>query len=202
MRKNLTKGFLAALLLGSASLLNAQTVDVDRTKYPDYSAEVNPDWSLIPSTKEARVQSRGRAVSGRPDHVHNGLNRHFPPVFNQDGGSCGSASRICYMFSYELAAYRNLDGKDPHNYYPSHFVWLHTNSPGAQGKDDFVTKVGVPSAATYGGQTYSSFFGYQEESNNDFGWMQGYDKWYEAMHNRMLPWVCPCHLRVGSWREL
>ena len=202
MKKNLTKGFLAALLLGSTSLLNAQTVDVDRTKYPDYSAEVNPDWSLIPSTKEARVQSRGRAVSGRPDHVHNGLNRHFPPVFNQDGGSCGSASRICYMFSYELAAYRNLDGKDPHNYYPSHFVWLHTNSPGAQGKDDFVTKVGVPSAATYGGQTYSSFFGYQEESNNDFGWMQGYDKWYEAMHNRMLrPSNFPVNVGTEEGRE-
>ena len=138
-------GILAALFLGGATLTaqvpttQVSTPDVDRTKYPDYSDKVNPDWSLMPQSREAGAQSRDRAVSGRPDHVHNGQNRYFPPVFNQDGGSCGSASRISYMFSYELAAYRDLDGSDPHNYYPSHFVWLHTNSP-AQGKDEFVTR--------------------------------------------------------------
>ncbi len=203
MKKFIPTKVLATLFLSGVVALNAQaqTVDVDRTKYPDYSESINPDWSLMPSAKEARAQSRDRAASGRPDHVHNGLNRHFPPVFNQDGGSCGSASRISYMFSYELAAYRNLDGSDPHNYYPSHFVWLHTNSPG-QGKDEFVTKVGVPSAATYGGQTYSSLFGYQEETYNDFGWMQGYDKWYEAMHNRMLqPTNFPVSVGTEEGRE-
>ena len=145
------------------------------------------------------------AATQRPDHVNNAETRHFPPVFNQDGGSCGSASRICYMFSYELAAYRDLNGSKPENYYPSHFVWLHTNSPSSpidQGKDAFVTKVGVPSAATYGGQTYSSLFGYQEESNNDFGWMQGYDKWFEAMHNRMLqPSNFPVSVKTEEGRE-
>ena len=205
MKKNFFRGTLAALLLCSTSMLNAQaqTLDVNRAKYPDYSAEVNPDWSLMPTQGEAKAkaQSLDRSASQRPDHVHNGQNRHFPPVFNQDGGSCGSASRISYMFSYELAAYRNLDGSDPHNYYPSHFVWLHTNSPG-QGKDEFVTKVGVPSAATYGGQTYSSLFGYQEETYNDFGWMQGYDKWYEAMHNRMLqPTNFPVSVGTEEGRE-
>ena len=175
--------FIATLLLGSATALTAQeeATSVDRTKYPDYTEATNPDWSLMaPAGGKAT-----RAASQRPDHVNNAATRHFPPVFNQAGGSCGSASRISYMFSYELAAYRNLDGSKAENHYPSHFVWLHTNSPN-QGKNEFVTQVGVPSAATYGGQTYSSLFGYQEESYEDFGWMQGYDKWYEAMHNRML----------------
>ena len=92
MKKNLTKGFLAALLLGSTSLLNAQTVDVDRTKYPDYSEVVNPDWSLMTpqgEADEAKTPARNRAASQRPDHVHNGLNRYFPPVFNQQGGGSG-----------------------------------------------------------------------------------------------------------------
>ena len=206
MKKTTLAGILAALFFGGSALMAqtpvAQTtVDVDHTKYPDYSDKVNPDWSLMPPMGEAAVTARDRAVSGRPDHVHNGQNRHFPPVFNQDGGSCGSASRISYMFSYELAAYRNLDGSDPHNHYPSHFVWLHTNSP-AQGKDEFVTRVGVPSAATYGGQTYSSLFGNQAESNNDFGWMQGYDKWYEAMNNRMLkPSNFPVSVGTEEGRE-
>lgn len=207
MKKNLFRGILAALLLGRTSLLNAQepTFEVDRTKYRDYSETVNPDWSLMPAKGETKTSSRERGASLRPDHVHNGLNRHFPPVFNQDGGSCGSASRISYMFSYELAAYRDLDGKDPKNHYPSHFVWLHTNSPGlptGQGKDEFVTRVGVPSAATYGGQTYSTLFGNQDAGNNDFGWMQGYDKWYEAMHNRMLkPSNFPVDVGTEEGRE-
>ncbi|MBQ2123181.1 MAG: DUF5013 domain-containing protein [Bacteroidaceae bacterium] len=201
-------GFLfmvATLLFGGATALTAQaqTISVDRTKYPDYSEVVNPDWSLMtPQRKEGKAT---RTVAQRPDHVNNAATKFFPPVFNQDGGSCGSASRICYMFSYELAAYRNLDGSKAENYYPSHFVWLHTNSPSGitdQGKDAFVTNVGVPSAATYGGQTYSSLFGYQEASNNDFGWMQGYDKWFEAMHNRMLkPSNFPVNVGTEEGRE-
>ncbi len=208
MKKTLFTGILATVLLGSATLTaQAQTLDVDRTKYPDYTDKVNPDWSLMAPAREAKAagMKRTAATSQRPDHVNNAETRYFPPVFNQDGGSCGSASRICYMFSYELAAYRDLDASKPENYYPSHFVWLHTNSPSSpidQGKDAFVTKVGVPTAATYGGQTYSSLFGYQEESNNDFGWMQGYDKWFEAMHNRMLqPSNFPVNVGTEEGRE-
>ena len=152
MKKRHLVILFTALLCGSATLKStAQTVDVDRTKYPDYSEKFNPDWSLMPQAQEAKAPAYSRTRSQRPDHVNNAETRHFPPVFNQAGGSCGSASRISYMFSYELAAYRDLDGKDPANHYPSHFVWLHTNSPGDQGKDPFVVQVGVPSAATYGG---------------------------------------------------
>ena len=215
MKTLLSRGILAALLLGSSTVLTAQTtdktpvqtLDVDRTKYPDYSDKTNPDRSLMTPAGGQAAPAMGRAAtrSGRPDHVNNAETRYFPPVFNQDGGSCGSASRICYMFSYELAAWRDLDASKPENYYPSHFVWLHTNSNGTitdQGKDAFVQHVGVPSAATYGGQTYSSTFGYQEESNDDFGWMQGYDKWFEAMHNRMLkPSNFPVNVGTEEGRE-
>lgn len=206
MRKTPLVTLLATLLFSSPLVMSAQqTVDVNRTKYPDYSENINPDWSLMTPAHEVGAPSRNRTANKRPDHVNNAETRHFPPVFNQDGGSCGSASRISYMFSYELAAYRNLDGSKAENYYPSHFVWLHTNSPGSitdQGKDAFVTRVGVPSAATYGGQTYSSLFGYQEESYEDFGWMQGYDKWFEAMHNRMLkPSNFPVNVGTEEGRE-
>ena len=204
MKKKPLVILFTALLFGSPlKAIAQQTVDVDRTKYPDYSERVNPDWSLMAPAQEAKAPAYSREARGqRPDHVNNAENRHFPPVFNQHGGSCGSASRISYMFSYELAAYRNLDGKDPANHYPSHFVWLHTNSPGDQGKDPFVVQVGVPSAATYGGQTYSALLGGQDCSDPDFGWMQGYDKWYEAMHNRMLqPSNFPVNVGSEEGRE-
>ena len=192
-----------ALAIVCPSILSAQdVVDVDRSKYPDYSRELNPDYSLMQCNNVSKVAGRSGTAKQRPEYVNNAETLYFPPVFNQDGGSCGSASRICYMFSYELAAYRGVDGSNPQNYYPSHFVWLHTNSPGMQGKDDFVANVGVPSAATYGGQTYSSLFGYQEEKDDDFGWMQGYDKWFEAMHNRMLkPRNFPKTVKTEEGRE-
>lgn len=169
---------LSILLAALALPTTAGAQAFDRSKYPDYSTKVNPDPSLM------QVRSVGRAAAVRPDHVNNADTRYFPPVFYQAGGSCGSASRICYMFSHELNSYRDLDGKNPKNYYPSHFVWLLTN--GNSGKDEFVQYVGVPSAATYGGQTYSKLFGSQDATANDFGWMTGYDKWLEAMGNRML----------------
>lgn len=188
---------LKLTLLAAAALPGTMSAqDVDRTKYPDYSDKVNPDYSLLRPMRKVGA----KAAETRPDHYNNADTPYFPPVFNQSGGSCGSASRICYMFSHELNSFRNTDGKDPHNYYPSHFVWLLTN--GNSGKDAFVQHVGVPSAATYGGQTYSSLFGYQEETNNDFGWMTGYEKWYEAMFNRMLqPSNFPVSVQSEEGRE-
>lgn len=190
---------IIALAVALPMSIGAQT-DVNREKYPDYSDKINPDWSLVKQNGAQKSASRA-AESQRPAYVNNAELKFFPPVFNQDGGSCGSASRICYMFTYEMNAYRDLDGKDANNYYPSHFVWLLTN--GNSGKNEFVTSIGVPSAATYGGQTYSSLFGSQDCSNNDFGWMQGYDKWFEAMHNRMLePMNFPLNVGTEEGREL
>ena len=192
---------ILALALALPTALSAQ-VNVNREKYPDYSDKTNPDWSLMQYAPMQKSAARTDAVPAeqRPAYINNSELKFFPPVFNQDGGSCGSASRICYMFTYELNAYRNLNGKLSTNYYPSHFVWLHTNT--SSGKNEFVTSIGVPSAATYGGQTYSSLFGYQDCADNDFGWMQGYDKWFEAMHNRMLePSNFPVHVGTEEGRE-
>ena len=173
--KKLAVWSLTALL---PSLLLAQ--EVDRKLYPDFTWRLNPDPTLMMVRKAPEAQ---RAAAVRPSHVNNAELKFFPPVFNQDGGSCGSASRIRYMFTHELNAYRNLSGASDANSYPTHFVWLLTF--GNSGKDEFVQFVGVPSAETYGGRTYSSLFGNQDAENNNFGWMNGYDKWYSGMFNRM-----------------
>ena len=112
---------LLSVAIALPMALSAQT-DVNREKYPDYSDIYNPDRSLLESSTAQRAAQR--AATERPEYVNNAEEIFFPPVFNQDGGSCGSASRICYMFTYELNAYRNLYGKFSKNYYPSHFVWL------------------------------------------------------------------------------
>ena len=162
-------------------------VPVNMAKYPDYrSGNFNPEpvaEAFISRYNAAKAQGRsGAAATGRPDHVNNAATRYFPPVFNQSSGSCGAASRIAYMFSHEQNAYRDTDGSLPENYYPTHFVFLLTY--GNSGKDEFVLNVGIPSAKTYGGQTYSNLFGYNEWDDEDYGWMTGYEKWYEAFHNK------------------
>lgn len=119
----------------------------------------------------------------RPDHVNNAESRCFPAVFNQDGGSCGSASRIGYMFTHEINAFRGADASRPENVYPTHFTWLLTNSH--SGKEGMAMANGVPNSVVYGGTTYSKVFGNQDCAQSDFGWMQGYDKWYSAMFNRI-----------------
>ena len=188
--RRITLAMMACCALATVSY--AQDVPVNREKYPDY-ADPQKAYPAEPRLMkfvpvEGEVQSR-RAMrqvvaDELPEYWNNADTKYFPPVFNQDGGSCGSASRIGYMFTHEINALRDLDASLPENQYPSHFVWLLTN--GNSGKDAFVEYVGVPNAAVYGGRTYSSLFGYQEETNNDFGWMTGYDKWMNAIGNRML----------------
>lgn len=179
------KIYAFALTLALAAPAWAQLqVKVDRKKYTDYSNKARVDHSLLRYGAKAKERGlKAVPVEQRPDHVNNAATKHFPPVFNQDGGSCGSASRVGYMFTHEINSFRDVDASDPRNQYPTHFSWLHTN--GNSGKDEFVSRIGIPSSTTYGGRTYSTLFGYQEEKNNDFGWMTGYDKWFEAMHNRM-----------------
>lgn len=136
----------------------------------------------------------------RPDHVNNALSSCFPAVFNQDRGSCGSASRIGYMFTHEINAYRGADASRPENIYPTHFTWLLTNSH--SGKEGMAMANGVPNSTVYGGTTYSRFFGNQDCADADFGWMQGYDKWYGAMFNRILRnGHCPAGLDTAEGRE-
>ena len=170
----------------------AQDVPVNREKYPDY---VDPQkaypseprlMKFVPQEGESQSRKAARAAAREklPEYWNNADTKYFPPVFNQDGGSCGSASRICYMFTHEINALRDADASLPENQYPSHFVWLLTS--GNSGKDAFVEYVGVPNVTHYGGRTYSSLFGYQEETNNYFGWMTGYDNWMNAIGNRML----------------
>ena len=190
LMRRITLAMMACCALATVSY--AQDVPVNREKYPDY-ADPQKAYPAEPRLMkfvpvEGEVQSR-RAMrqvvaDELPEYWNNADTKYFPPVFNQDGGSCGSASRIGYMFTHEINALRDLDASLPENQYPSHFVWLLTN--GNSGKDAFVEYVGVPNAAVYGGRTYSSLFGYQEETNNDFGWMTGYDKWMNAIGNRML----------------
>ena len=184
MNKNKLTAFAWAITLSVG--LMAQDITWDKDKYPDYSP--------TPSVNKADVQRFVKRIKRendqgkkRPDHWNNALSNAFPPVMNQSAGSCGSASRIYYMFAHEINAARWADGSKAENIYPTHFTWLLTWTPNGQGKEVIAQHNGIPNSEVYGGYTYSDLFGYQDcdTKDSDYGWMQGYDKWFHAMHNRI-----------------
>lgn len=178
--------FSTALALVFTSTLQAQDISWNREKFPDYNPMPQVNQRDISRMKKRMAIRRAEGKPQRPDHWNNALSKAFPPVMNQSAGSCGSASRIYYMFAHEINAARWADGSKPENIYPTHFTWLLTWVD-QQGKEIIAQHNGIPNSTVYGGSTYSELFGYQDcdDGQNNYGWMQGYDKWFHAMHNRI-----------------
>lgn len=171
-----------ALTLGAGNHVVAQNFPVEDRQLYDFFKSIPVDYSLAP--KKASGSAKSPSAKGqRPDHVNNQATNYFPPIFNQVGGSCGSSSNVAYMLCYEINSLHNTDGKhDPNYQFPTHFSWLACTD--VLPESSITINNGVPSVATYGGTTYSRYFGMQDASEKDWGWMQGYDKWYSAMFNR------------------
>ena len=188
MKKNLlllaclVSVFQASAQIEDYKLSDGRVIKIDRSVFPD----LKPDEVVKPLSAEIVERRKARSKQEKvelPPYVYNGESKYFPPIFNQDGGSCGSAQSIGYMFTHEMNSYRDTDASLPENQYPSHFTWLlayqNSSTTGmAQGN-------GIPNVPTYGGRTFSKLFGSQSHDDPDYGWMQGYDKWYSAMWNRV-----------------
>jgi PKD repeat protein len=184
MKKLFLIAFLLPALSGMAqieeyTMPDGRVVKIDRSVFPNLKYDITPRPQ--PADYVTRRKAR-RGMSQLPPFVYNGLDKYFPPIFNQDGGSCGSAAAIGYQFTHEMNSYRDADASLPENQYPSHFTWLlayQTSSTEGMAK-----AIGIPNVPTYGGRTYSRLFGPQTHDDPDYGWMQGYDKWFSAMWNK------------------
>jgi len=169
-------------IIGSAT---AQPLKWDKKKYPDLP-DPNPAKVDMKAHKKMveRIQAHKIATGQeRPDHVNNGLAPAFPPIINQSGGSCGAASSIWYQFTNQINSARFVAADSEERMYPTHYSWLMAGS--GVGYPEQGQKAGIPNVQTYGGRTYSNLFGPQDIGDDNCGWMQGYDKWFEAMHNRI-----------------
>lgn len=182
------KRLLLGLLLGSmfmGGMAQPPKYNVDRSKYPDYDDTFRPNWSVMVDGNKARGLKDEIVL---PDHWNNGETMYFPTVFNQAGGSCGPSSRIGYMLTHELNAHRHVSGKLNENRLCPNFVYPFSYN--GSSKDQMAVATGVPNIPTYGGFPYSSIYGFEEAlvksgATGDGGWMQGYDRWYAAMKNRL-----------------
>ncbi len=178
MRKNLLISL--ALILG-VNLHGQIFKSVDTTKYAGYSSERNYDERLMTPNEPFRGL---RANDDKlPEVVNNGKARWFPPIFAQVGGSCGASSRIGYMLTYEWNAFNQSNASLEENQFPPHFQYPFTyNGPA---KDAIAISVGYPSGKHFGGCNTSNIYGFSEWKSDDFGWMQGYENWYNAMFHRI-----------------
>lgn len=161
---------------------DGKVVKIDRSVFPNLRYDV----STKPQPADYVARRKARTKQGEvklPPFVNNGQDKYFPPIFNQDGGSCGSAQSIGYMFTHEMDSYRDLDASLPENQYPTHFTWLLAYQ--TSDTEGMASAIGIPNVPTYGGRTYSRLFGSQTHDDPDYGWMQGYDKWYSAMWNKI-----------------
>ena len=163
------------------TLPDGKVVKIDRSVFPDLKYDVST--KNLPADYVARRKARkAKGQTQLPPYVYNGQDKYFPPIFNQDGGSCGSAAGVGYQFTHEINSYRDADASLPENQYPSHFTWLMAYQTSTT--EGMAKAIGIPNVPTYGGRTYSRLFGPQTHDDPDYGWMQGYDKWYSAMWNK------------------
>jgi hypothetical protein len=125
--------------------------------------------------------SRFRNAREIPVALDNSELDFFPPIMNQEGGSCGQASGVYYNFTYEMNRARGTAASDEEHQYPSHFTWNYINQGMGYGSWpfegwDIIDKVGCPTIETYGG-----YFA----EGGDTRWMSGYAEYRESMENRI-----------------
>ena len=193
--------FACALLFAVAAQAqwDLEGVTVDTSKWIDFAPSWNPDpYIMTPGAGSVgSVQQSSKLSNGKgprkapqkaegaelPEYWDNATTKYFPPVFNQAGGSCGVSSRAGYMLCEELNAYRGTDASHPDNRIapnPQH-PFDHTGP----NKNTMAYQIGFPSVTVLGGFPYSNAIGFYGPTSDDAGWMQGYDKWYKTMFNRI-----------------
>lgn len=124
---------------------------------------------------------KGNKALELPHIVDNSEEIYWRPVFAQVQYECGQASGVGLGFTYAINRMRDLPSDEEENQYPSHFTWNFGNGgDGWYGVSYFhsfeiIKREGCPNVIDFGGMT----------GTGPEMWMTGYDKYYNAMHNRV-----------------
>lgn len=127
------------------------------------------------------LDAQGTTENELPLAVDNNTSKYFPPVFSQIGGSCAQASAIGYMCTYELNRLLDLPADRKENRLSYLFTWNLINGgidEGSLGVDglSIAFNSGIMSEADFPTQT----------SAYQFKWASGYDKYFRALHNKVV----------------
>lgn len=191
--KRLFYFFYIYFVLGTTIAVNAQIVNCN----PDPTGEpwIAGDIIITPEIeyKLSKIPLLNITEESRdvvlPSKVDNSMNNiWFRPIFNQgQDGCCGQAAGIGYAFTYELNRFRNLDGTQSCNQYPTHFTYNFLNEEyynrGTWPQDgwDLVKQSGMPSVLDYGGM-YKPIADSNDRRNV---WETGYHHYHHALTNKV-----------------
>ena len=134
------------------------------------------DYPAYPVPEKYRL----KGSAGLPSHVDNSQRIFFPPIINQYGWSCNQASSIGYVFTYEMNRLRNASADTPESLYTPGFVWNMLNSANAGVGVSYFDSWEIVKAA--GCPNFVDYPYYQSATGV---WMSGYDRYYNAMQNRI-----------------
>jgi len=171
------KTLLAALLITTAAFFpwqsSAQILSFKTTRLSLY------DSLKLSGLPPLRLKQPSRDLL--PPVVDNSQLPYLRPVFSQTGYECGQASSIGYLFTYEMNCSRNTPADIPENQYTPYFPYNFINhgifETGVSYYETFevIKNAGCPTIADYGGYDSGLFS----------RWMDGYQLYYNAMHNRL-----------------
>lgn len=180
--------FLSLLLSISVSLLAQQTreeiyLDSLYTLAPPMmTAREMTMFENVPIFEMNDIQ-RNRSI---PSSINNSTSYYFPYIFYQAALECGQASSLVYLFTYELAVRRGyyvlFDTPYNKKHITSHFAWNFCNGGSSAGVSSMDTWQVVRTA----GSPYTPDWGTEYSSGGASKWLTGYDKYYNAMKNRIL----------------
>ncbi|MBW6490717.1 MAG: T9SS type A sorting domain-containing protein [Lentimicrobium sp.] len=174
--------FLLALIL-LPLLLHAQdgeyTPKQVQLRYPELQPMSAYDSMMLSRLPEF-VPENNTLRRLLPFSVDNSVLPWFRPLVAQVGLECGQASSIGVMFTYEMANARQLPANVPENQYTTHFTYSFINGGSNAGVNyyesfEIIKKAGNPTIADYGGMA----------PGGPSMWMNGYAKYYNALHNRV-----------------
>lgn len=117
-----------------------------------------------------------------PDSLDNSAYPWFPGILDQEGFfSCQQYSGSAYTFAYEINRLRDADGKVAENKYPPHYMWHFFNRGERYTGVSFLHTF---HAMMEQGHMTNADFG-DDHAQGFTGWINGYEKYYRAMHNRL-----------------
>ena len=170
----------ASLSVGSFGFVNAQTTsksssNVGLVRYLQPGMDF-PDYPPLVMTAKSQKLTL-------PAVVDNSLHPYLRKPFLQQGNACGQSSTVAYNFCYEINRLRQQPSDTITRTYPDHFAYNFMNATEpyyGEGVSYFHTfdilyDAGCPTEADYG----------SVELDDNYFWMSGYDKYYNAMHNRI-----------------
>lgn len=138
---------------------------------------------LMPLALHAKVPVIKKApmavTSELPSSVDNTLNKYFPPLIDQKGGSCAQASAIGYMYTYEMN--RLLD-RDASASAANRFSYQYTYNFVNEGHDNGSFGWDGLGLATANGVITEE--DWPASGATSFKWATGYEKYLTAIHYR------------------